>query len=65
MVDLDDELLIEMNSPKQIDKLISEERKSENDVDDDLLRQITYQETGTNPYGFFADTNDQVRANLI
>lgn len=63
MVDKDDEMLIEMNSPADQNLKDNMSEKS-SDSNENLInafqKDLQYNETEPNPAGFFAETDDQV-----
>ena len=67
MVELDDEMLLDMNSPmKQSPAQRSPDHESVIRVEEgNFLDELNYNETQTNPHGFFSDANDQVSFWLI
>ena len=62
MVELDDEMLLDMNSPmKQSPAARSPTSETVIRVEqENFLDELNYNETQANPHGFFADADDQV-----
>ena len=60
MVELDDEMLLDMNSPTKQQSPARKSSGSSNGAGGNLLDALNYQETAPNLDGFFSDANDQV-----